>query len=127
MRRYTVHAARAGSVPATTAPRPPVLVEEGFAWGALAFGPFWFAAQRCWREAGLMLALTAAALFLPGAAAPVVLAALHVLAGFEARDARRRRLARRGLPEVGVVVASSADFAWFRLAEARPELVRALP
>ncbi len=120
LRRYSVHA------PGNAA-RPPVLVREGFAWGAFLFGPFWFAAFRCWPEAAIMLALTIGSAFLPGQAAPVTLLALHVLAGFEARDAVRRRLARHGRPEVAVVIASDLDLAWYRLAEARPDLVRGMP
>ncbi|MBX9594449.1 MAG: hypothetical protein K2X46_08805, partial [Roseomonas sp.] len=53
--------------------------------------------------------------------------ALHLLAGFEARDRLRARLARLGLPEQGVVVADSLDTAWFRLGQQRPDLVRSLP
>ena len=39
--------------------RPPVLVKEGFAWGALAAGPFWFARHRAWILAVLALACAA--------------------------------------------------------------------
>ena len=34
----------------------PVLVREGFAWGALLFGPLWLAAHRAWIPAALALA-----------------------------------------------------------------------
>ena len=31
----------------------PVLVREGFAWGALIFGPLWLAVHRAWIAAGV--------------------------------------------------------------------------
>ena len=34
----------------------PVLVREGFAWGALFFGPLWLAAHRAWIAAAISLA-----------------------------------------------------------------------
>jgi hypothetical protein len=133
MRLYTVHAAapRAGSVPVTgTDPdaRPPVLVREGFAVWAFLLGPVWFLANRLWVEALALLALTVAALLLlPGDAAGIALLALAVLAGMEGRDRLRARLARQGLPARGVIAAESLEFAWFRLGQQRPDLVRALP
>ena len=35
----------------------PVLVREGFAWGALFFGPFWLFAHRAWIAAAISLAV----------------------------------------------------------------------
>jgi hypothetical protein len=52
---------------------------------------------------------------------------VHLLAGFEARDRLRARLARRGLPVLGVVAAPDEDIAWFRLGQQRPDLVKAAP
>ena len=34
----------------------PVLVREGFAWGALILGPLWLAAHRAWIAAAISLA-----------------------------------------------------------------------
>jgi hypothetical protein len=34
---------------------------------------------------------------------------------------------RKGLAELGVVAAPDQDLAWFRLAQQRPDLVKALP
>lgn len=131
MKRYTVHACapRPGSVPSTHAVpvAPPVLLAEGFSLFAFVFGPFWFLWHRLWKEATLLLVLSiAAALLLPMAVDGIALLTLNLLAGFEARDRLRARLARRGMPLQGVVVAPNLDFAWFRLAEARPDLVRGL-
>jgi len=83
-------------------------------------------AAGCTDQALVVLSVLAA-LFLPMAVDGVALLALHVLAGFEARDRLRARLARRGMPLQGVVLAPSLDFAWFRLAEARPDLMRSVP
>ena len=75
-----------------------------------------------------MLVLTVLAVtLLPEAAGGVVTLALHILAGMEARDLRRARLARRGMPAVAVVAAPDLDTAWFRLMRERPDLVRAVP
>ncbi len=35
----------------------PVLVREGFSWGALFLGPFWLAAHRAWVPAAISLAV----------------------------------------------------------------------
>lgn len=133
MRLYTVHgepprdAAGPEGWP-EAASRAPVLVREGFAFWAFAFGFLWFLFNRLWWEALGFLALTiAAALLLPDAASGIATLALHVVAGMEARDRLRARLARRGLPELGVVAAPDLDLAWFRLGQQRPDLVRALP
>lgn len=129
MRLYTLHAApaRPASVPPATAPSP-VLLREGFCPWAFLFGPLWFAWHLLWLPAALLFALlVVAALFLPDPIDLLAGLALHLLAGMEARDALRARLARRGRPMLGVVAAPDLDTAWYRLARERPELVRALP
>ena len=130
MRLYTVHAPapRPASVPSTHVgpAAAPVLLAEGFCLFAFLFGPLWFLGHRLWKEAAFLLALSLLArLFLPAAVDGLALLALNLLAGFEARDRLRARLARRGMVFQGVVAAPNLDFAWFRLAEARPDLVRA--
>lgn len=105
--------------------RPPVLLREGFSLAAALLGPFWFAWHRLWWEALALLALDLACLLLlPEDIATVPLLALALVAGFEARDRLRQRLARRGLPLQAVVAAPDADIAWFRLSQQRPDLVR---
>jgi hypothetical protein len=132
MKLYTVHA----ETPPPPGPegwpepkaRPPVLVREGFSFAAAIFGPFWFAWNRLWWEAlGFLVLTVAAGLLLPEALAAIAVPALHVLAGFEARDRLRARLARRGQPMAGVVAAPDRDIAWFRLMQQRPDLVRTAP
>lgn len=106
----------------------PVLLAEGFCWGAAIFGPLWFLWYRLWWEAAAMLALNLGfALLLPDAVDGIALLALHALAGLEARDRLRARLVRRGLAMQGVVVAPDLELAWYRLAQARPDLVRGIP
>jgi hypothetical protein len=124
MRLYTIHAAP----PEVEKPRPPVLLREGFSIYPFMFGALWFLANRLWLAAMAMLVLTAAILvLLPAPFQGVALLALHLLAGFEARDLLRARLARRGLVEQGVIAAPDLDLAWFRLGQVRPDLVRAMP
>ncbi len=108
--------------------RPPVLVPERFAFWAFVFGFLWFLAHKLWWEAlGLFVLTLAAALLLPAPASGVVVIALHAIAGMEARDRQRARLARRGLAELGVVAGQDLDMAWFRLGQQRPDLVKAAP
>ena len=57
MNTYTAH---------VRADRSPVLVQEGWSWGAAVFGPFWLLAQRAWIPGLLFLALTLLAWFALG-------------------------------------------------------------
>lgn len=132
MRLYTVH----GEPPReATGPegwpeprsRPPVLVKEGFSFWAFLFGFLWFLFHRLWWEALLLLVLTVCAGLLPDPASGIAVLALQLLAGLEARDRLRAKLARKGLAELGVVAAPDQDLAWFRLAQQRPDLVKAAP
>ena len=53
--------------------RPPVLVQEGWSWGAAAFGPFWLLAHRAWVPGVLVLAAVVILnLAVPGALRPVL-------------------------------------------------------
>ncbi len=124
MRLYTIHAAPAEA----EAPRPPVLLREGFCLWAFCFGVFWFLWKRLWWEAlGFLLLSVALLVLVPASADGPAMVALHLLAGFEGRDRLRAKLARRGLVEQGVVAAPNLDLAWFRLGQQRPDLIRAMP
>ena len=72
MRVYTAHL-RDGHVP--------VLVREGFSWGAFLLGPIWFALRRAWLAAVLSLAFTALILLLAPGARFWLLLVLAVTAG----------------------------------------------
>ncbi|MCB9927903.1 MAG: DUF2628 domain-containing protein [Alphaproteobacteria bacterium] len=115
MRTYTIH------LPPDRRAADAILVPEGFAWWAVAFGPLWFLWQGLWASAiGLALLQTgltmaAEALVGPGAATVPALG-LALLVGFTARDWRRWRLERRGWRLADVRIAPSADAAelnWF--------------
>ncbi len=115
MRIYTAH---------TLPRRPPVLVREGFSWGALIFGPFWLLAHRAWIAgvlalcAGILIAALA-----KGDLATELLLALAWLLGLFGQDLRRWSLSRRGFTLVHVVAARDQDSALARLLERRPDLL----
>jgi hypothetical protein len=104
---------------------PPVLVAEGFSWGATLFGPLWLLAHRAWIPAGLVVA----AEIVVGAVPPrplvgVLALALAWLLGLVGNDLRRWSLARRGFVLSHVVAASNAGAAEARLYGQRPDLAR---
>ena len=75
----------------------PVLVREGFSWGALILGPFWLAAHRAWIAAAISLAAVRADRRPRAAPASGVLAAaLAVILGLTGNDLRRWALDNRG-------------------------------
>ena len=101
----------------------PVLVREGFSWGALVFGPFWLLAHRAWL-AGVLALL--ASMMLAGAPQPgglVLQLGLAWAFGLFGNDLRRWTLARQGCPAAGVVGGPDADTALARLLQYRPDLL----
>jgi hypothetical protein len=114
MRLYTAH---------TRAGRPPVLVREGFSWGAFFFGPFWLLAHRAWIAGVLALvAWVAASALAVRFAAPVPLVLSWAL-GLFGRDLWRWSLANAGYTLVHVVAAPDEDSALARLLDRRPDLI----
>ena len=101
----------------------PVLVREGFSFGALFFGPFWLAAQRAWLPAGGVLLLTILLLLIQPPASIVLVLGLALLVGFSGRDLVRWSVARRGYLESNVVTGRNQDEAYAKLLAARPDLV----
>lgn len=94
---------------------PPLLLREGFSWGAFTLAPFWLLRHGLWIAALAYVAVAAAAIALvPGPPAFFCLLGLHILAGFEGRDLLRLRLARQGRPERAVVLAPDEDTALWR-------------
>ena len=82
----------------------PVLVREGFSWGALFFGWIWLLLHRAWLPALLLLAGTIVVILLtPAAARPLVAAGIAVLQGLFGNDLRRWSLERRGFAFAHVV------------------------
>jgi hypothetical protein len=101
----------------------PVLVREGFSWGALLFGPLWLAAHRAWIPAVLVAVATVLILFLSGDGLMLaLLAALILLLGLSGQDLRRWSLDHRGYLLAQVVTARGELDALERLLERRPDL-----
>ncbi len=101
----------------------PVLVREGFAWGALFLGPLWLAAHRAWIAAAISLAayvlLVAMA---PGPVNAILGVGLAWILGFTGHDLRCWALERRGYLLGHVLAAGDRDDAFARLLDRRPDL-----
>ena len=101
----------------------PVLVREGFSWGALIFGPLWLAAHRAWIAAVLTVAASVLILALtPDGTTVVLLAALILLLGLSGHDLHRWSLERRGYLLTQIVAAHDESEALARLLTRRPDL-----
>jgi hypothetical protein len=101
----------------------PVLVREGFSWGALLFGPIWLAAHRAWIAAVLSAVLIVLILMLTtGGFAVLLLCALMLLLGLSGHDLRRWSLDHRGYLLAQVVAARTELDALAGLLERRPDL-----
>lgn len=101
----------------------PVLVREGFSWGALVFGPIWLALHRAWIPAAISLAAFVIIGFTTqDAVQAALLAALVVLLGLSGYDLRRWSLDRRGFLLAQVVTGRSELDALSHLLERRPDL-----
>lgn len=108
-------------------PTGPVLVREGFSWGALLFGPIWLLAHRAWIPAVILLALNVAVGMLASPATqPIVFLVLALLVGLSGNDLLRFALERRGYRLIHVVAARDEDGALARLLASRPDLAGAL-
>ena len=125
MRVWTVHVPPAADRAGRPSRRPPVMVREGFSWGAFLFGPFWLLAHRLWLPALLWFVAAAAAVLLASIGGALALPALQFLLGCHARDLRRRALARRGYALAHVVAERDEERALARLVAARPDLAPA--
>jgi hypothetical protein len=102
--------------------RQPILVKEGFSWGAFLFGPLWFAAQLAWVPAAIQLVLIVVLLRLLPLGGLVVLFGIALLAGLLGRDLVRWTLERRGYTLVHVLAARNEEAALGRLLTFRPDL-----
>jgi hypothetical protein len=105
----------------------PVLVKEGFAWGALIFGPLWLAAHRTWIAAALSLAAGVLIVALaPGPVAALLLPGMMLILGLTGNDLRRWALEHRGYLLAHVLAAGNLDDAFLRLLTHRPDLAASL-
>ncbi|HTI80045.1 MAG TPA: DUF2628 domain-containing protein [Acetobacteraceae bacterium] len=102
---------------------PPVLVREGFSWGALFFGPIWLALHRAWIPAAISLAAFVIIGFTThDIVQAALLVALIVLLGLSGYDLRRWSLDQRGFLLAQVVTGRSELEALTHLLERRPDL-----
>ncbi len=101
----------------------PVLVREGFSWGALLFGPLWLAVHRAWIPAVLTVVATVLILFLTTDGTSIaLLSALVLLLGLSGHDLRRWSLDHRGYLLAQVIAARDELEALERLLTRRPDL-----
>ena len=106
--------------------RPPVLVHEGWSWGAALFGPFWLLAHRAWVPGAIVLAIVVVLnLLVPQGLRGLLVLGFFLLLGLFGRDLLRWSLARRGYALAHVVAARDGDAAFARLLDARPDLAAA--
>jgi hypothetical protein len=101
----------------------PVLVREGFAWGALLFGPLWLAAHRAWIPAALVLTAVVLILALASSAsAAALMVALAVWLGLSGHDLWRWSMRRRGFTLFEIVAARHDTDALAKLLDRRSDL-----
>lgn len=125
MRVFTVH-----YHPTSRSPdRDVVLVKEGFCWPAFLLSPVWALWRRLWLAAGLIFvteAVMEVTLTLIGAdelSWAAVYLGYRAIVGYWANDWRRRKLARAGYREAGVVAAVDDDAALRRFFDLNPDLL----
>jgi hypothetical protein len=115
MRAWTVHLRKGDE---------PLLIPEGFSFGALALGPVWLALHGAWIPAGLSLAgWVLIVVMADPLTAAVLIYALSVLLGLFGQDLRRWSVERRGYLLSHVVMARTDAEALGRLLAHRPELL----
>ncbi len=96
---------------------PPVLLREGFSWGAFLFGFLYLAVHRAWIAASLnLLALVITSLLCALTRSGAPLLGLAILQGVFAHDLRRWSLSLRGFTPGPVVGGADQDEAFMRLA-----------
>jgi Protein of unknown function (DUF2628) len=114
VRFWTAHI-RAGATP--------VLVKEGFSWGALFFGPLWLALHRAWIAAVLSVAaIVLIIVFTDNGITAALLTTLILLLGLSGQDLRRWSLDHRGYLLAQVLMARDELEALERLLERRADL-----
>ena len=104
--------------------RPPVLMRDGWSWGAFILGPIWLVSVRAWIPP--LLEIVALALLFALVPPPFwrpALLGLALINGLLGRDMARWALDRRGYAIEHVVLAPDQDAALLRLFTARPDLV----
>jgi hypothetical protein len=103
----------------------PILLREGFSWGALILGPLWLAAQRAWIAAAIALAAEILIVVLvPDPFAIVLQLGLALFLGLTGRDLCCWAVENRGYTLVQVLAARDEADALRCLLGRRPDLAR---
>ncbi len=103
--------------------RPPVLLPDGWSWGAAIFGPLWLLIHRAWIPALLFAAvIVLVQVFASPELALVLGLGFGVLSGLLGQDAVRWSLERRDYLLAHVLVARDEEGALARLLQARTDL-----
>jgi hypothetical protein len=118
MRFYTVHLRR---------DEEPVLIREGFSWGAAIFGPLWLFVHAAWIAGFLVLVVDVLIGLIPGPLGVVGGIMSAWLLGLFGQDLRRWNLGLNGHSAPHVIAARDIASAEARLLGARPELMERMP
>lgn len=101
----------------------PIVMREGFSWGAFLFGPLWFAMHRAWIAAVITLAASIVIVVTAGPlTCAVLLLGLAIALGLTGHDIWRWALEQRGYLLMHVFATRDADEALLRLIDQRPDL-----
>lgn len=120
LRLYTVHLP-----PPSSDDTMPVLIKEGFSWGAFLFSVIWTLWHKLWIETAALLALSLALgvisdfIALSDSIETAILLAVAVLIGFGGNDWRRESFRRRGYRDAGVVSGPDPENALRRFLDLR--------
>jgi hypothetical protein len=118
MRFYTAH---------LRVDQEPVLVREGFSWGATIFGPIWLFGHGAWLAGLLVLVADILLGLLPGNFGLIGLLVSAWVLGLFGQDLRRWNLTLNGHEMPHVIAARNLPSAEARLFDARPELMERIP
>ena len=120
LRLYTVHLP-----PPSSDDMVPVLIKEGFSWGAFLFNVIWTLWHKLWIESAALLALCLALgviadfINLSESIETAILQAVGVVVGLSGNDWRRESYRRRGYRDAGVVSGPDAENALRRFLDLR--------
>jgi hypothetical protein len=104
--------------------KPPVLVREGFSWGAFIFGPLFLLWHGAWSAGLIALAvLVVICTVAPPPLRPLLAFALFVVLGLTGQDLRRWSLSLGRFQLAHVVAARNRDEAFLRLLANRTDLI----
>ena len=115
MRFYTIHAPRRPWAGPDTAIAEARAVKDGFSWPAFVFSFLWALWHRLWLVAVLIfvaefaIGLLVGLVGFGGTVNAAVSLGMALVVGWLANDLRRDHLERRGLADLGIVMAASGE------------------